>query len=117
MDLRDLVQSLLARDALSARQWVDDAKRGGLRWTTVSKPVGLDETALAVAAGVAELLAERAGQEPPLWVRSIGPAPEPVYLVSAALRMPRLRRSCLEDGPEPLRRRRILAPPDFLTAA
>lgn len=117
MDLRDLVRSLLAGDALSARQWVDDARRGGIRWTAVSEPAGLDATALAVAAGVVELLAGRVGQEPPLWVMSVGPAPEPVYLVHAALRMPRLRRACLEEGPEPLRRRRILAPPDFLTAA
>lgn len=31
--------------------------------------------------------------------------------------MPRLRRSCEAEGPEPLRVRRIYAPPEFLTAA
>jgi hypothetical protein len=42
---------------------------------------------------------------------------EAVFLVRAAESMPRLRRLCEEQSPEPLRRRRLLAPPDFLTAA
>jgi hypothetical protein len=37
--------------------------------------------------------------------------------VAAAETLPRLRRLCEEEGPEPLRRRGLLAPPDFLTAA
>jgi hypothetical protein len=72
---------------------------------------------MAIAAGIAELLAERNAQEPPPWTRPIPAAAEPVFLVKAAQRMPRLRRLCEEEGPEPLRRRRLLAPPDFLTAA
>ncbi|MEE8583936.1 MAG: hypothetical protein V3T83_03695 [Acidobacteriota bacterium] len=45
------------------------------------------------------------------------PVEEPVYLVRAALSMPRLRRLCRQEGPEPLRWRGILAPPEFLTMA
>jgi len=37
--------------------------------------------------------------------------------VRAALTMPRLRRLCEVEGPEPLRRRAVMAPPDFLTIA
>jgi hypothetical protein len=31
--------------------------------------------------------------------------------------MPRLRRLCESEGPEPLRRRGLFAPPEFLTHA
>ena len=117
MDLRDLVRALLTHDTLTARQWVADAKRVGVSWADTPRPVGLDAVALAVAAGVAETLAQRAGQSPPRWAAEVEAAPETVFLVRAARSMPRLRRLCEEEGPEPLRRRRVLAPPDFLTAA
>jgi hypothetical protein len=117
VDLRDLVHSLLDGDTLSARQWVADACRLELDWRTVRQPEGLDLRGLAVAAGIAELLAARASQQAPSWAANVGAAPEPIYLVRSALTMPRLLRVCLEEAPEPLRRRRILAPPEFLTAA
>ena len=117
MELEDLVRALLGYDALSARAWVAEAVRHGMRWTDLRAPEGLDATALAVAAGVAEMLAARAGQVPPPWTSLVAAAPAPVYLVRAAAVMPRLRQSCEEEGPEPLRRRRVYAPPEFLTAA
>ena len=49
--------------------------------------------------------------------RDGGRRAEPVYLVRAAETMPRLRRSCETEGPEPLRARQVYAPPEFLTAA
>ncbi len=117
MDLRDLVVALLAYDTLAARQWVADSLREGGDWESVPRPADLDATGMVVAAGVAELLAERAGQAPPPWAKAIEASPTPIYLVKAVLTMPRLRRLCEEEGPEPLRRRGILAPPDFLTVA
>jgi hypothetical protein len=117
VDLRDLVRALLAHDALGARQWVADAERARLSWATMPEPRELDARAMAVAAGVAELLAGRSGQLPPAWTASVPAAAEPVWLVRAALTLPRLRRMCELEGPEPLRRRRVLAPPEFLTVA
>jgi hypothetical protein len=117
VELNDLVRALLAHDTLAARQWVSDAGREGISWTLLPRPVGLDAVAMAVAAGLAEMLAARAGQAPPVWTKEVAAAPEPVFLVRASEHMPRLRRLCEEEGPEPLRRRRLLAPPDFLTAA
>lgn len=117
MDLRDLVESLLARDALRARQWAADAVREGLIWTNMPHPVGWGALELAVAAGVVELFASRSRQTPPPWTATVGGAPEALYLVRAAETMPRLRRLCETEGPESLRVRRIYAPPDFLTAA
>lgn len=117
MEIGDLVRSLLEHDALAARQWVADAKREGFSWSKVPRPPSAGPVEAAVAAAVVELLAARAGEAPPAWTGDVGAVPQPVFLVRAARSMPRLRRLCEEEGPEPLRRRRILAPPDFLTAA
>ncbi|MFO0760540.1 MAG: hypothetical protein U0359_28930 [Byssovorax sp.] len=117
MELPDLVRALLSFDALTARQWVLDSLREGLIWASVPAPTDLDPVGLGVAAGVAELLAERAGQPPPSWASMVGAAPMPVFLVKAARTMPRLRVLCEQEGPAPLRRRRIWAPPEFLKVA
>jgi hypothetical protein len=63
------------------------------------------------------MMAERQGKRPAAWTGAVPAAPRRVFLVKAAESMPRLRRLCEEEGPEPLRRRELLAPPDFLTAA
>jgi hypothetical protein len=117
VDLKDLVKALLQFEALTARQWLADAARSGFIWSNVPSPDGLDDTERAVAAGVAELLAARAGQPPPPWAAAIPPAPKTLFLVRSAATMPRLRAACERDGPEPLRRRGLLAPPGFLTIA
>lgn len=117
MDLRDLVHALVSFEPLVARQWVADSLRQGLVWTSVPAPRDFDPLGLRVAAGVAELLAARAGQAPPPWTSAVEAALPPVYLVKAARTMPRLRELCEREGPEPLRRRGILAPPEFLRIA
>lgn len=117
MHLEDLVRALLNFEALAVRQWLADAQRSGFVWTEVPPPLGLDATELATAAGVAELLAARMGQPPPVWAASVPPAPEELYLVRSASSMPRLRSLCEREGPEPLRRRGLLAPPEFLSIA
>ena len=117
MDLRDLVDALVSRDALRARQWVADAARTDFDWSRVAEPRGLDPLGLAVAAAVVEMIAARQGTPPASWTASVPAAPHRVFLVQAAESLPRLRRLCEEEGPEPLRRRGLLAPPEFLTAA
>ena len=117
IDIEHLYTKMTAYDSLAARQCVVDAARGGLEWRRVPAPEDLDPVGMAVAAGVTELLASRAGQSPPAWTAEVSAAPEPVFLVRAAAKLPRLRRSCEQEGPEPLRRRGVLAPPEFLTSA
>jgi hypothetical protein len=117
MELIELVTALADGDMLTARQWVADAAREGFEWSRVPRPQELPESWMAIAAGIVELLAGRAGQTAPAWTADVRAVSEPVYLVRAARNYPRLRRLCEEEGPEPLRRRRILAPPEFLTAA
>jgi hypothetical protein len=117
VDLRDLVGALVNRDALRARQWVADAARAKFDWAGVDEPRGLDAIGLAVAAAVVEMIAARQGIAPASWTATVPAAPNRVFLVRAAESLPRLRRLCEEEGPEPLRRRGLLAPPGFLTAA
>ena len=64
-----------------------------------------------------ELFADRRNEPPPAWTRDIGPVARPLYLVAAAESMKRLRRLCLAESPEPMRRRRLYAPPNFLEMA
>ena len=117
MRLGDLVRALLAFDTLTARQWVTDARRLGFDWSVVPRPDDLDGDELRVAAGVAELLAARSEQRAPTWTADVPESCSEVCLVKAALTMPRLRALCVLEGPEPLRRRGILAPPEFLDVA
>ena len=117
MDLRDLVRALREFDSLGAREWVQEAARSHFNWTATPEPEGLDPEGRAIAAGIVELLATRAGMAAPAWTRAVAAAPRGIFLVRAAEQMPRLRRACEEDGPEPLRRRQIFAPPEFLKFA
>lgn len=116
MDLHDLTRALLEYDTLAARQWVADAIREQITWTRLPQPQ-LDTVGMAVAAGVIEMLAERYGQAPPPWTAGVKAAPKPIFLSREALRLPRLRRLCEQEGPESLRRRAVYAPPEFLTFA
>lgn len=117
MNLRDLVEALVRHDPLAARQWMADATRAGWDWSSVEAPRERDPLSLAVAAAVVETMAERQQVRAPAWTAGVPAAPQRIFLVRAAESLPRLRRLCEEEGPLPMRRRRILAPPDFLTAA
>jgi hypothetical protein len=115
MDLRELVRAILSGDLLSARQWVADAQRAGVRWEEVGKPAGLDEREMTVAAGLAELLAARAGAVPPSWTASIGSSDKALFLDPGLQDMPRTLAHAKAEGPEPFRRRNLIASPDFLS--
>ena len=79
------------------------------------QPQTTDENLLALSAAFLELLCERAQQHAPAWTAKIGAAQHPIFLVEAANRMPRLRTLCEQGAPEPLRKRQIYAPPNYLT--
>ena len=79
-----------------------------------AKPEGLDERQIAIAAGLAELLSERAGASPPAWTSKVAGSREAVLLDPDLAAMPRTLRHALTEGPEALRRRNIFAPRDFL---
>jgi hypothetical protein len=117
MGLPDLVRAVLAGDLIVARQWVADAYRAGVNWECLDRPDGLDDREMLVAAAMAELLASRRGATPPPWVFTIGSAAEPVVLDPGLETMPRSFAHAKREGPEPLRRRNLIALPDFLDVA
>jgi len=108
------VRSILSGDLLAARQWVADARRADVSWERIDKPAGLNEREMTVAAGVAELLARRAGASPPAWTLTIGPIDEPLFLDPGLEDMPRTLAHAKTNGPEPFRKRNLIASPDFL---
>jgi hypothetical protein len=72
---------------------------------------------MSVAAAILELLSARSGAEPPPWTATIGASHEPVILDPGLENMPRSFARAKSDGPEPLRKRNLLALPDFLDVA
>jgi hypothetical protein len=114
MDLVNLVHAILSGDLLAARQWVADAQRSRIEWRFFEQPVGLSVREMIVAAGLAEMLAARAGASPPPWTTSVGPQAGLLVLDPGLERMPRSFEQAKRNGPEPLRRRNMIASPDFL---
>lgn len=117
MQIHELVQSILVGDLLTARQWVSDAQRGHLEWNAIPMPEGLSGIELAVAASIVELLADRSGAKPPSWTSSVGATEEPVILDPGLETMPRSFARAKAAGPGALRRRNLIALPDFLDVA
>ena len=117
MDLAELVRAILDGDLLMARQWVADAYRAHMQWEQIEQPRGLSDREMSVAAAVVELLASRAGAASPFWTAKVGASEEPVILDPGLEQMPRSYARAKQHGPEPFRRRNLVAPPDFLAVA
>lgn len=71
-----------------------------------------DSTLEAVAAALAEMLAEQQGCQPPAWTASVGPVSDEVFLTTRhrASARDRLR----AQSPAPLRRRNLFAPAKYV---
>ncbi|MBL8878557.1 MAG: hypothetical protein JNG88_05500 [Phycisphaerales bacterium] len=117
VQLEHIAQAALNGDALAVRslahQWLHETTE----FQSVPKPQSDDHTLLAVAASMIELFAERRGAAPPDWARGIEALDAPLFLVRSAATMRNLKRLCEEESPEPMRRRRIFVPPNYLFAA
>jgi hypothetical protein len=117
MDLRDLVGSVLSGDLLSARQWVADARRDHLDWESIAFPEEMDRRSLSVTAALLELLAGRAGENPPPWTNDVGALDDMVVLDPGLETMRRSFAYAREHGPVALLKRNLIALPDFLDVA
>jgi hypothetical protein len=112
-----LATAALQRDSLRLRSLAQDLLTSEQTLEALPRPATDDPRLLVIAAAILELLASRVGQRAPAWTAEIGSLPEPLFLLEAAQRMPRLRELCEKESPEPLRKRHLYAPPDFLTFA
>jgi len=72
---------------------------------------------MIVAAAIVELFADRAGAKPPAWTSAVGAEDEPVVLDPGLEQMPRSLAQAKAFGPELLRKRNLVALPDFLDVA
>jgi hypothetical protein len=117
MQLHELVRAVLAGDLITARQLVADAQRMKTNWDRLAQPRGLSARELTVAAALTELLAVRAGERPPLWTAAVGPSRDTIVLDPGLEQMPRSFARAKISGPEALRRRNLIALPDFLSVA
>jgi hypothetical protein len=96
---------------------VADCRRDRVEWSAVKRPSNIEGNDLAVAAALVELMAANDIQSPPAWTSDVAAASEDVYLVPSARETRHTREQCQAQGPEPMRKRRILAPPGYLTIA
>ncbi|MEM7348912.1 MAG: hypothetical protein AAF485_32180 [Chloroflexota bacterium] len=112
--LEKLARSALAGDGLQTRSLTQDFFREQPILIDIAKPEIGDEQVLAIIAALLELFASRMGQQAPAWTTEIGPVAEPIFLIKAARTMKRLRHLCETEAPEPLKKRRVYAPPNYL---
>ena len=75
--IEQLAEAALQRDSLRLRSLVQDLTRAGINWSSIPRPTTNDMRLLAIAASLAELLATRQNQVPPMWTKEIGALKEP----------------------------------------
>ena len=114
--LEQIAVQILAKNPLEVRSLVQDYLRRGAPLGTERAPVSSDLKICAVTAALAELLAARTAQPAPGWASQIGGLPEPLYLVEAATRSPKMRARVQQESPEPMRKRNVFASPGYLDA-
>ena len=115
--IEQVAEAALQRDSLRLRSLVQDMLRVKTNWSDLPRPTTSDARLLAIAASLAELLAERQNQIPAAWTKEIGALSEPFFLLRSAETMKRLRVLCETQSPEPMRKRQLYAPPNFLEFA
>lgn len=115
--IEQIAVAILRDDSLLTRALVQDFLRSQPVLAEIPQPETIDPASLAIAASLLELFALRMHQPAPTWTRQIGPVEKPIYLLKAAAHMRRLRELCHDAAPEPLRRRQLYAPPDYLAFA
>ena len=82
--IEQLAQAALKRDSLLLRSLVQDWVRSGRPASELNRPQTEDAKVLVISAALAELLAERQGQNPPAWTQEIGALSEPFFMLEAA---------------------------------
>ena len=115
--LESVADAAWRRDGLELRRLTQNFLRDHPKLDEVPRPTTINSQLLTIAAALLELFALRAGQSAPSWTLEIGAMVKPMYLVEAAARMKNLRALCELESPEPLRKRGLYAPPQFLTFA
>lgn len=112
--IQQMAEALLNRDDLRLRLLVQAWMRDAPNITTIPRPRTRNGRVLTAAAALADLLALQQGQAPPPWTANIGALPEPFFALEWAEQPGFTRDLSLTEAPEPLKRRNIFAPANFL---
>ncbi len=112
--IEELALAVLNYDSLLARSLIQAYYNSNLTLADIPRPVTEDRDILVTSAALIELLAQRRKLNPPAWTAEVGPLQHSRYLLKAATSMQRLRLLCETEAPEPLRKRGLFAPPNFL---
>jgi hypothetical protein len=115
--IEQLAQAAISQDHLRLRSLVQDLVSSRIEISKLTAPKSDDARIRATSASIAELIAMRQNQAPPSWTKEIGALKEPFYLLESAQQMKRLRKLCETQSPEPMRKRKLYAPPHFLEFA
>lgn len=115
--IEQIAAAILRDDSLATRALVQEFLRNQPVLADIPRPETDNPILLVVAAALLELFSLRTQQPAPEWTQHVGAAEQPLYLLKSAAHMRRLRDLCLNAAPEPLRRRRLYAPPDYLAFA
>ena len=113
----ELVRAIFAERDLEARQMVMDLHALPQRFSDIPKPETADAEELVLAAALVELFADRRGEAAPAWTQQVGGFAQQRFLMGDPLRYPRFYARCVAETPEPLKRRNLIAPRDYLTFA
>lgn len=112
-----IARAILAYEDLRASALTLEWLRYDQPFAEIARPETDEPQLLAVAAAVVELLAQRANQAPPAWTAEVGGLTEPFFVWRLSPQQTYTRQLCLEESPEPLKRRNIFSPPNYLTFA
>lgn len=115
--IEQIAEAVLNGEGVTARSLVQDFFREDPYLIDIPKPDVNDVRLLATCASLLELFANRLEQKAPKWTNNVEPLSEPIFLVRAATSMKRLRELCEKESPEPLRKRGLFAPPNYLEFA
>jgi len=115
--IETIAQSALEKDNLMTRSLVQDFLRTQPNLSAIPRPNLSEHAELAIAAALLELFAQRQNQKAPQWTSEVDGVSEPFFLIRSVEKMKRLRELCLQESPEPLRKRKFFAPPDYLKFA
>ena len=112
--IKKVAQYALFSDDRSLDILIENFLRDHRVLKNVPRPDTVDQRTLVMAAALLELLASRTKQRPPKWTGDVGKMPEPFFLRASALKNEHLRKQCLAEAPEPLKKHGVYATADFL---
>ncbi len=111
----DVSRAALGGDALRARALWQELEAQVPRASDIARPKDSDPDVTAFSASLAELFAERRGEEPPTWTKQVKPSARSHYLIKT--NSDRKREWLRKLAPAALRRRNFYAPPNYLMSA